>query len=527
VAFTARRATWRVLAALLTATVTLVAGCAVVTARAVYQDQHASGGNTFSAGDFLSYSEEVLADGPLFYHRLAEGSGTTSMADSSGNNRTGTYTSTTSTTTNYLVPGRYAGESGSYFSGTGNYVTTQTAAAAPTTFSIEAWFLTGASSSVGGKVIGFGNARVGSSGSPDRHIYVDNLGRLTFGVFFNNFYYTVRSSSAVNNSAWHHVVGTYGSGTLRLYVDGMLQQQRTDVQGSFTFPSGSYVRVGGDGWNCSWPNVPGCPFAPASGYLNGFIDEPAVYTSVLSQTRVSAHFNAGSAAAYASAVQADSPYLYWRFGETGPQLAADSSGNNRDGFYYLGPDVLVGQNGAVPSNSSAILSAIGTSGAARNPTQYTNPNPFTIEGWFRTQTTAGGKLIGFGNQPFGTSTSYDRHIYMRDDGRLVFGTYLSSTGTRTLTTTAAYNDGAWHHVAASLGSGGMQLYVDGELALENAAVTTAESTTGYWRIGGDNLNGWPDPPTSYYFAGWLDEWAVYGAQLSAGRIAVHYYSRNR
>ncbi|MCU1658073.1 MAG: hypothetical protein JWO57_2729, partial [Pseudonocardiales bacterium] len=54
------------------------------------------------------------------------------------------------------------------------------------------------------------------------------------------------------------------------------------------------------------------------------------------------------------------------------------------------------------------------------------------------------------------------------------------------------------------------------------AVATAQNQNGYWRIGGDNVSGWPSAPTSNYFAGGLDEAAVYASELTAAQIAAHY-----
>lgn len=85
-----------------------------------------------------------------------------------------------------------------------------------------------------------------------------------------------------------------------------------------------------------------------------------------------------------------------------------------------------------------------------------------METWIRTTTTRGGKVIGFGNLTMQNSTRYDKQVYMANNGRLVFGVY--SGGYRTVTTTGAYNDGNWHHVVATQGTGGMALYVDGQAA---------------------------------------------------------------
>ncbi len=52
------------------------------------------------------------------------------------------------------------------------------------------------------------------------------------------------------------------------------------------------------------------------------------------------------------------------------------------------------------------------------------------------------------------STSYDRHLYMTNNGRLVFGTYDGST--RTIQNSTALNNNAWHHAVATQSSAGMK-----------------------------------------------------------------------
>jgi hypothetical protein len=108
---------------------------------------------------------------------------------------------------------------------------------------------------------------------------------------------------------------------------------------------------------------------------------------------------------------------------------------------------------------------------------------------------------------------------MTDSGRFVFG--VSSGGTGTVSTWGSYNDGDWHHVVGTLGSGGMRLYVDGRLQGTGWA-TSGEDYADYWRVGGGNLRGWPSRPSSDYFAGQIDETAIYHTVLSASQIAEHY-----
>ena len=152
---------------------------------------------------------------------------------------------------------------------------------------------------------------------------------------------------------------------------------------------------------------------------------------------------------------------------------------------------------------------------------YDNPVQFSEELWFRTTTTTGGKLISFSDRQSGTSTAYDRHIYMRDDGRLTFGIHLGG-GVYTVTSGSAYNDGAWHYVVGTSGSNGIVLYVDGVARGSDPSVQGGEPRPGYWRVGGDGVAGWPNPPTSDYFTGDIDEVAVYPTELSDVTVAAHH-----
>lgn len=227
---------------------------------------------------------------------------------------------------------------------------------------------------------------------------------------------------------------------------------------------------------------------------------------------------AGETAAYPSRVLADGAQLYWRYDEVSGTFAADSSPGNNNGLYTGGLTKNV-TPGAIGDDSSAALGADGSSGYIYTERRNERPTAYTVETWFKTTSSSGGKLIGFGNAQTTRSGNYDKHVYMTNEGRLVFGVY--NGGTDTLTTSGTYRDGEWHHVAATQGPGGMALYVDGVRAARNG-VTTSQDYTGFWRVGGDNLNGWPNRPASDNFGGTLDETAVYPTVLSGARIADHY-----
>ncbi|WP_069169309.1 LamG domain-containing protein [Streptomyces griseus] len=230
---------------------------------------------------------------------------------------------------------------------------------------------------------------------------------------------------------------------------------------------------------------------------------------------------AATAERYPARVLADGASLYWRYDEEGSTFAADTTAGLDSGFLRNGPAYR--QTPAAVAGGSTAIGFDGGSEYAYSNRRHAQPVRFSVETWIRTTTVRGGKIIGFGNLTMQNSTRLDKHVYMRDDGRLVFGVYAG--GARTVTTPAAYNDGTWHHVVATQGTGGMALYVDGQLRAFSSLYTTNENYAGYWRVGGDNLSGWPNRPTSNFFAGQIDETAVYPTALSASQVSAHYALR--
>src|SRR6266487_4079059 len=234
---------------------------------------------------------------------------------------------------------------------------------------------------------------------------------------------------------------------------------------------------------------------------------------------------------YYQTALADNPSFLWPLSETSGSTAADASPNGFNGVYE--PGTTQGAAGPITGSGDPATAFDGHTGlvTSASPVTMTAHQAFSVEGWFKTGTNTGGKLIGFGSSQAGTSSSYDRHVYMMNDGQLVFGVYNSAVVT--IETPLVYNDGQWHFVVATFDpSAGMALYVDGQRVGTNPN-TTAQPYTGYWRVGGDNLNGWNlDPwgsnsqgttePYGYYFNGTIGDVAEYPLALSAAQVAAHY-----
>ncbi|SHN70779.1 FOG: PKD repeat, partial [Geodermatophilus obscurus] len=221
----------------------------------------------------------------------------------------------------------------------------------------------------------------------------------------------------------------------------------------------------------------------------------------------------GTPRPYQQAVTADGAIDTWSLGEP----------SGTTGWDYTGPMDLTVNAGVTRDVPGAIRGDRdtatqfngGTTGFAATRTAIAGPQVFSVESWIRTTTTQGGKIIGFGNANTGTSWQNDRNVYMDTTGRILFGVWPGAT--RTVSSTAAYNDGRWHHVVATLSRAGMALYVDGVRVAARADTVSAEPSTGYWRIGGDT--SWAGAP---FFAGQIDEVAVYPTALSAQQVASHH-----
>jgi len=227
-----------------------------------------------------TYANAVRSDNPDNYYRLDEPAGTTLARDLVGNDDMIAFAGVTRGTTGALLN---ESDTASSLSGTGTgNAYGQNTRTAPNTYTVETWVKTNTTS--GGSIIAFGNPLNGASGRYDRVVYMDNSGRIWFGVN-NGANRTVNSLLSYNNNQWHLVTASLGSTGMRLYVDGNQVAARTDVTSGTSFL--------GD-WQVGTATLAGRTSAPRSNSLFGSVDEVAIYPTALSATRVAAHYAARS-----------------------------------------------------------------------------------------------------------------------------------------------------------------------------------------------------------------------------------------
>ncbi|RZU34448.1 PKD domain-containing protein [Blastococcus saxobsidens] len=215
---------------------------------------------------------------------------------------------------------------------------------------------------------------------------------------------------------------------------------------------------------------------------------------------------------YADMLHADGATNYWPMGERSGTTAFDHGGVSDSTVY---PGTGLGWAGALKGDSDPSIWFDGRAGYLSTQTPVRGPHTFSVEAWFETRTTAGGKILGFGDQKTGLSNNHDRQLWLDPAGRVHFAVWPGYGAE--LTSGATYNNGAWHHVVGTVGPTGMSLYVDGRLIASRADTIMAQEITGYWRIGGDR--SWSG---SNFFNGRLDEVAVYPTVLTADQVARHH-----
>lgn len=302
---------------------------------------------------------------------------------------------------------------------------------------------------------------------------------------------------------WYHLVGVYDktAGTAQLYVNGVSQGTASGAVGWAALGSTNIGRTKYAGANAD--------------YVNGTIDDVHFYDRAITQTEVTAL----ATVTYAAAVTNTAGLVnYFRLDESSANnTAADSVGSN-PGTYTNGP--TRGVAGALSTGGTAVqFDGVDDYVSLANP--FTNN--FSIEFWFKSTQGIGtgtnwwegaalvdADVVGGTNADFGVS--------LRSDGKVVGG--IGNPDLSVVSSTGGYNDGNWHHVVftRTMSSGLVQLYVDGSLKGSGTGNLLAPTASTVIRFGQQASGG-------KFFAGTLDEVALYTGVLSQATVSAHYAAR--
>lgn len=229
----------------------------------------------------MSYSSEVLADSPVAYYRLDSVTGRT--VDSSGNSRTLTEVGTNFTNRPSLLTSDTSDGACEFADGTATGYLTRAdsspfAFTGTASFTVECWLNPTSPTTDFKHIIGWSDDS--DTGTNAYMIFC----RSGSGLAFVRRAAGVDKGTYVNPTtldATHHIVGVYDGTNVRTYVDGSNHVSANEASGSQGAYAGT-IRIGAAEFG--------------AGSLPGILDEVAIYSGVLSTTRIDAHYQAGIAA---------------------------------------------------------------------------------------------------------------------------------------------------------------------------------------------------------------------------------------
>src|SRR6266516_3080542 len=193
------------------------------------------------------------------------------------------------------------------------------------------------------------------------------------GVTLNGSEYVLQPvNPAPNLNTWVYWVLTRQGGTLTLYRDGGRIGQRADLPATAAANISGYIADQANGLY----------------YLNGRVQDVAVYTRALSNVDVSNGYAAalngvapssasGSGSYYRLVTAAQTLLAYWRLGETSGTAATDVT-STFNGSYVNGP--ALGSPGAIAADPNTSVTFNGTNQRVSVPS-LPPAGDFSIEGW--------------------------------------------------------------------------------------------------------------------------------------------------
>ncbi|HTK39490.1 MAG TPA: LamG-like jellyroll fold domain-containing protein [Patescibacteria group bacterium] len=221
--------------------------------------------------------------------------------------------------------------------------------------------------------------------------------------------------------------------------------------------------------------------------------------------------------AYSDSVLADSPLAYWRLDETtGATQFADASGNGHQATISGTPSYSTTnyvQNSAVQFSGTQY-------GSAASGAWFGSMTSYSVEAWFASTATGNSMIVSYDNT--GTSPGAATRVFQLylSGGKVCFVPLLASGSYVVLTSSAQYNDAAYHHVVATWDGSNAKLYVDGSQVATAALSGTTTTGGGQPILIGTGYNN--SPGNLYQYSGYIDEVALYGPALTSTQVSTHF-----
>ena len=210
---------------------------------------------------------------------------------------------------------------------------------------------------------------------------------------------------------------------------------------------------------------------------------------------------------YAKDVIGDNPSGYWRLDESAGLSAADTFGSN-PGVYQNG--VTLGRPSLLTGDTDPAAGFSGTSQYVAIPSSgpLAPASSVTAEAWIKPTTVPSSSFAS-------VVTKKESYSLQFNSGKMEFTIMQSGTRRRLQAPAGAIVAGGTYYVVGTYDGTTQRLYINGT-QVASAALTGGITTN----VNNVDIGSWDG--TSEFFAGTIDEVAVYPTVLSATQVATHY-----
>jgi hypothetical protein len=378
-----------------------------------------------------------------------------------------------------------------------------------TSASIDCWVYV-PSTSDRGSFVKIGSTNGGSGGNGNG--YAIGMGGSTFDTAGDNldvlFEYTRWiPTSATLSVGWHNVALVINSsGTPYVYLDGTLVGSYSGANA--LAPTGQTNIGGYSGAGGSSPR-----------YFTGSVDDVKIYNRPLSAaeiTAVNTEYNESLKLDNSTGNLVSEWKMQGNFKDSSPQ--------SNNGVGINNPTLTTDRKGA----TNAAYSFNGTNQyMTTNKTYATIPN-YTYTAWVKLSS-SGGPIITRESSTTGSSANYDNELYVTNSGNIIFGDYQGGTSFVFITSPRNYIDNTWHFIAATQNGTALTLYIDGQLIGNATGSGYVQNYSGYYRIAGGSVVGWPSAPSGAnpaYLGASMSDVRIYSSALSAAAVSSLYANYN-
>jgi hypothetical protein len=351
---------------------------------------------------------------------------------------------------------------------------------------LEAWVKLNANNTQQGVIERFGAYNSNSGGY---NLRITANGKVHFFIGYDssnaNLYDALDGATVVTTGNWHHLAAVYDGTEMRVYLDGVLDGQKTTSRAPGVGESN--LIIGARGYDAG------------GSYLNGLIDE----------VRVSANAAySGNFTPRAHMTAVSGTVGLWKF--TG-QLSKDFSVEGNHGSLVGGATYSSDVPRDVPASTDNYSLALNVPSAyldVPNRSSLNITGPVTLEAWIKTNSTTTQQGIIERYKTYGPEIDDGGYaLRLTADGKVRFATLKNGHVGEGVTGSTVVTAGEWHHVAGIFEGTLMRVYLDGVIDGSIFSTYAPRSGTGSLKIGARGDDG------TYAFNGRIDEARVTAAAV--------------